>query len=57
MCPSRRIPVGLARTEPTYAGLEPPYGPGKVLPELTDLLGDAGCNEPANHVYAAVRAG
>ena len=50
------IPVGLARTEPTYAGLNPPYGPGKALPELADLLGDAGADEPSNHVYAAVRA-
>jgi uncharacterized protein (DUF362 family) len=36
--------------------LEPPYGPGKALPELADLLGDAGVDEPFNHVYAAVRA-
>jgi uncharacterized protein (DUF362 family) len=50
------IPVGLARTEPTYAGLKPPYGPGKAFPELADLLGDGGADEPSNHVYAAVRA-
>jgi uncharacterized protein (DUF362 family) len=56
MFPSSAIPVGLARTEPTYAGLKPPYGPGKALPELADLLGDAGADEPSNHVYAAVRA-
>ena len=56
MFPNSAIPVGLARTEPTYAGLKPPYGPGKALPELTDLLGDAGSDEPSNHVYAAVRA-
>jgi uncharacterized protein (DUF362 family) len=36
--------------------LTPPYGPGKALPELADLLGDAGTDEPSNHVYAAVRA-
>jgi len=56
MSPNSAIPVGLARTEPTYAGLKPPYGPGKALPELADLLGDAGTDEPSNHVYAAVRA-
>jgi len=56
MYPSNAIPVGLARTQPTYAGLKPPYGPGKALPELADLLGPAGTDEPANHVYAAVRA-
>jgi uncharacterized protein (DUF362 family) len=36
--------------------LNPPYGPGKALPELADLLGDEGADEPSNHVYAAVRA-
>ena len=41
MSPTSTIPVGLARTDPTYAGLKPPYGPGKALPELADLLGDA----------------
>ena len=55
MFPNSAIPVGLARTEPTYAGLTPPYGPGKALPELADLLGDADAHEPFNHVYAAVR--
>jgi uncharacterized protein (DUF362 family) len=35
--------------------MEPPYGPGKALPELADLLGDAGADGPSNHVYAAVR--
>ncbi len=49
------IRVGLARTEPSYVGLAPPFGPGKVLPELADLLGDAAAEGPANHVYAAVR--
>jgi uncharacterized protein (DUF362 family) len=55
MFPNSAIPVGLARTEPTYAGLTPPYGPGKAMPELADLLGDVGTDEPPNHVYAAVR--
>jgi uncharacterized protein (DUF362 family) len=48
------IPVGLARTRPSYQGLEPPFGPGKAYPELTDLLGEP--DGPPNHVYAAVRA-
>ncbi len=48
------IRVGLARTQPSYAGLEPPYGPGKPFPELADLLPDAGSTP--NPVYAAVRA-
>ena len=45
--------VGLSWTRPTYAGLEPPWGPGKAFPELGPLA------EPGphpNHVYAAVRA-
>jgi len=48
------IPVGLARTRPSYAGLTAPFGPGKPYPELDALLGDSG--GPTNHVYAAVRA-
>jgi len=48
------IRVGLARTRPGYEGLEPPYAPGKVYPELRDLLGDAA--GPENPVYEAVRA-
>ena len=36
------IRVGLARTQPSYAGLEPPFGPGKPFPELAGLLPDAG---------------
>jgi uncharacterized protein (DUF362 family) len=55
MFPNSAIPVGLARTDPSYAGLKPPYGPGKTLPELADLLGYEGADEPSNHVYAAVR--
>jgi uncharacterized protein (DUF362 family) len=48
------IRVGLARTLPSYAGLEPPYGPGKAFPELAGMLPDTG--GAPNHVYAAVRA-
>ena len=48
------IRVGLARTQPSYAGLEPPFGPGKPYPELAGLLPDPGATP--NHVYAAVRA-
>jgi uncharacterized protein (DUF362 family) len=46
----------LARTTPTYAGLHPPYGPGKAFPELAGLFNDSGEGGPPNHVYAAVRA-
>jgi uncharacterized protein (DUF362 family) len=48
------IRVGLSRTQPSYAGLEPPFDPGKPFPELTGLLPDSG--GAPNHVYAAVRA-
>lgn len=47
------IRVGLARTQPGYQGLAPPWGPGKAYPELSDLLGEP--EGPPNHVYAAVR--
>ncbi len=50
------IRVGLARTEPRYAGLRAPYGPGKVYPELSPLLGEAAGSGPPNSAYAAVRA-
>jgi uncharacterized protein (DUF362 family) len=50
------IRVGLARTAPSYSGLEPPFNPGKVYPELVSLLGDAVANGPPNGPYAAVRA-
>jgi len=50
------IRVGLARTEPSYAGLVPPFGPGKAYPELVPLLGDAAAGGPPNAAYAAVRA-
>ncbi len=56
MFPNSAVPVGLARTDPNYTGLTPPYGPGKAWPELADLLGDVDADEPSNHVYAAVRA-
>ncbi len=48
------IRVGLARTQASYAGLEPPFGPGKAFPELAGMLPDSG--SAPNHVYAAVRA-
>ncbi|MCP4039369.1 MAG: hypothetical protein GY733_20680, partial [bacterium] len=48
------IRVGLVRTEPTYAGLAPPYDPGHCYPELAPLLGDTR-DVAFNHVYAAVR--
>jgi uncharacterized protein (DUF362 family) len=47
------IRVGLARTQPSYTGLEPPFGPGKAFPELAGLLPHA--DATPNHVYAAVR--
>jgi len=50
------IRVGLARTQPSYAGLRPPYGPGKAWPELEPLLGPAAGEGAPSHVYAAVRA-
>jgi uncharacterized protein (DUF362 family) len=49
------IDVGLCRTNPTYCGLESPFGPGKAYPEISGLLGNAS-DGPPNHVYAAVRA-
>jgi uncharacterized protein (DUF362 family) len=49
------IRVALGRSEASYAGLAPPYGPGKAYPELTPLLGEID-GEPPNHVYAVVRA-
>jgi uncharacterized protein (DUF362 family) len=50
------IPVGLARTEPSYAGLRAPFGPGKAYPELLALLGDAAAIGLPNPAFAAVRA-
>jgi uncharacterized protein (DUF362 family) len=50
------IRVGLARTEPSYAGLSPPWGPGKAYPELAQLLGESAAEGPANSAYAGVRA-
>ena len=50
------IRVGLARTEPSYAGIRAPYGPGKPWPELERLLGDAAAEGAANPAYAGVRA-
>lgn len=48
------IPVGMSCVTPSYAGLAPPYGPAKLYPELSGLLGDA-VEGASNHVYAAVR--
>ena len=50
------IRVGLARTEPGYAGLRPPWGPGKAYPELERLLGETAAAGPPNAAYAGVRA-
>jgi uncharacterized protein (DUF362 family) len=48
--------VALVRTTPGYAGLRPPYGPGKSYPELAPLLGGTDPHEPPNPVYAALRS-
>jgi uncharacterized protein (DUF362 family) len=48
--------VGLARAEPSYRGLAPPFDPGAAYPELARLLPDAARAAPPNHVYAGVRA-
>jgi uncharacterized protein (DUF362 family) len=48
--------VGLARTQPSYAGLSAPYGPGKAYPELLALLGTRASDGPPNPAYAGVRA-
>jgi uncharacterized protein (DUF362 family) len=53
------IPVGVARTEPGYDGLEAPFHPGRDFPELARLRVDGAGEDPSavpNHVYAAVRA-
>jgi uncharacterized protein (DUF362 family) len=51
------IDVGLARAHASYGGLAPPFGPGKLHPELQSLLGERAANGGApNHVYDAVRA-
>lgn len=50
------IRVGLARCQPSYAGLAAPWGPGKDYPEVTRLLGEAAAAGPPNEVYAAIRA-
>ncbi|MCG8589134.1 MAG: DUF362 domain-containing protein, partial [Proteobacteria bacterium] len=50
------IRVGLARTQPSYAGIQVPFGPGKAYPELQALLGETAAEGPPNPVYAAVRA-
>jgi len=50
------IRAGLGRTEDSYAGTSPPYGPGRAYPELSALLGDSATEDPPNAVYAGVRA-
>jgi len=50
------IRAGLAYTHPGYEDLHPPFGPGRVYPELASLLGDSAEAGPANPVYAGVRA-
>jgi uncharacterized protein (DUF362 family) len=50
------IQVGLARTEPSYAGTSAPWGPGVVYPELAGLLGSDAAPAPPSPPYAAVRA-
>ena len=50
------IRVGLARTQPSYGGLEPPFGPGKAYPEMVALLGEGAAEGAPNPAYAAVRA-
>jgi uncharacterized protein (DUF362 family) len=50
------IRVGLARTQPSYAGLHPPFGPGKAYPELLQLLGERAAEGTHNSAYLAVRA-
>jgi len=50
------IRVGLGRSTPSYAGLAPPYGPGKAYPELASLLTDGADDGAPNPAYAAVRA-
>lgn len=49
------VPVALARSEKSYAGLEPPFHPGKGYPEIAAWLGGEVGTTP-NHVYAAVRS-
>lgn len=49
------IRVALARTRPSYEGLEPPYGPGRAYPEHQRLVDDAAIAGPPNPAYAAIR--
>jgi uncharacterized protein (DUF362 family) len=46
----------MACTDPSYAGLSAPYGPGKAYPELLTLLGPRASTGPPNPAYAGVRA-
>ncbi|MEE8475348.1 MAG: DUF362 domain-containing protein [Myxococcota bacterium] len=49
------IRVGLARTDPGYGAVVPPFHPGKPYPELSDLLGDAAALGAPNPAYVGVR--
>lgn len=50
------IRVGLARTLPSYKGVEAPFGPGQAYPELLSLLGEGASLGMPNPSFAAVRA-
>lgn len=50
------IRVGLGRTSKGYAGLSPPYDPGKPYPELATLLANESGPGAPNPAYAGVRA-
>ena len=50
------IRVGLARTEPSYAGRRPPWGPGQRLPGARSPARRSGRAGTAEPVYAGVRA-
>lgn len=52
------IRAGLARTQPSYAGLAPPWHPGASYPEIDAFAppADAPADTPHNGAYAAVRA-
>src|SRR5690606_6235504 len=49
------IRTSVARCRPGYAGLAPPWGPGRAYPEIARLFGGRYCEGPENPVYAAVR--
>jgi uncharacterized protein (DUF362 family) len=49
------IRVGLARSEPSYGSVTPPFPPGKDYPEITRLLGSDAVGPTPNPAYEAVR--